>query len=248
MPRTARKKSESQIYHIMLRGINKQNIFEEAEDYKKMLELLQYCVEKSGVEIYAYCLMTNHIHLLLKEGNEPLGITFRRLGSKFVYWYNTKYQRTGHLFQDRFRSEAVEDDSYFATVLRYIHLNPVQGGLVKNASDYLYSSYNGYLNNNAWFNTAKAFTILPKKNFVAFHQEKNDDKCMDIIEEQQPHLTEEKAKEVMHRVTKCLSSSEFQALEKEKKKDYIRVMKKKGLSIRQISRLTGESYYIIQKI
>ena len=108
MPRNARIKSQTQVYHVMLRGINKQNIFEESEDYEKMLQLLQYCIEKSGMELYAYCLMTNHIHLLLKEGNEPLAITFRRLGSKFVYWYNAKYERTGHLFQDSIRGRFLD--------------------------------------------------------------------------------------------------------------------------------------------
>jgi REP element-mobilizing transposase RayT len=65
--------------------------------------------------------MSNHIHRLIKEGKEDLGIVFRRIGSKFVYWYNWKYKRSGHLFQDRYKSEVVENDKYFLTVLKYIH-------------------------------------------------------------------------------------------------------------------------------
>ena len=113
MPRTARERSRSGIYHIVLRGINKQNVFEEAEDYGKMLELIRLCKAQGGVTLYGYCLMKNHIHLLLKEGKEPLERTMKRLASKYAVWFNTKYQRAGHLFQDRFKSEAVEDPPYF---------------------------------------------------------------------------------------------------------------------------------------
>ena len=99
MPRKAREKSSTGIYHVVLRGIKRQIIFEDDEDDQKLGATLQECREKSGYEIYAYCLMSNHIHLLLKEGHESLGAVFRRLGASYVYWYNRKYNRRGHLFQ-----------------------------------------------------------------------------------------------------------------------------------------------------
>jgi REP element-mobilizing transposase RayT len=131
MPRTARKKSSSGIYHIIMRGINRQSIFEDEEDNRKFLQTLRDFKEKSGYNIYAYCLMVNHIHLLIKEGLEPLEQVMRRLCGSYVYWYNRKYGRIGNLFQDRFKSEPIEDDTYFLTVLRYIHQNPIQAGLLK---------------------------------------------------------------------------------------------------------------------
>ena len=102
MPRKARIESKSGIYHIMLRGINRQQIFEDDEDFEKFLWVLKDVKQLSRFKLYGYCLMGNHIHLLLKPENEPLELIFRRIGSKYVYWYNLKYQRTGHLFQDRF--------------------------------------------------------------------------------------------------------------------------------------------------
>jgi len=84
--------------------------------------------------------MDNHVHLLLKEEDEPLSDTMRRLCGSFVGWYNKKYDRVGHLFQDRFRSEVVEDDAYLATALRYIHRNPVKAGLCTDPSDFPWSS------------------------------------------------------------------------------------------------------------
>jgi REP element-mobilizing transposase RayT len=100
MPRTGRNKSKTKIYHLILRGINKQTIFEDDEDRIKLIQTIQECKYRSSLELYAYCLMSNHIHLLLKEGKEDLGITMRRLGAMYVYWYNWKYDRCGHLFQD----------------------------------------------------------------------------------------------------------------------------------------------------
>lgn len=126
MPRKARIESKSGIYHIMLRGINRQQIFEDDEDFEKFLWVLKDVKQLSRFKLYGYCLMGNHIHLLLKPENEPLELIFRRIGSKYVYWYNLKYQRTGHLFQDRFKSEPVENISSFFVVLRYIHQNPVK--------------------------------------------------------------------------------------------------------------------------
>jgi len=100
MPRAPREKSSTGVYHVMLRGINRQIIFEDDEDYQKYLDTLKTYQEKSGYIIYAYCLMSNHIHLLMKEVAEDLAIVFRRLGPSYVYWYNWKYGRRGHLFQD----------------------------------------------------------------------------------------------------------------------------------------------------
>ena len=121
MPRSARKKSKTGIYHVMLRGINQQQIFEDNEDSEKFLQILKDCKAISEFKLYAYCLMGNHIHLLIHETEEPIEKFMKRIATRFVYWYNIKYQRVGHLFQDRFKSEPVEDDAYFLTVLRYIH-------------------------------------------------------------------------------------------------------------------------------
>lgn len=88
--------------------------------------------------------MDNHIHLLLQEGAEAVGHTMRRIGTSYATWYNKKYQRVGHLFQSRFLSEVVDDDSYFQTLLRYIHQNPVKAGMVSACIDYPWSSYKDY--------------------------------------------------------------------------------------------------------
>ena len=247
MPRAARKKSSTGIYHIMIRGIDRQNIFVEPEDYRKLLYQLGDCKEKGAFELYAYCLMPNHIHLLIKEGAEPIAETFRRIGSKYVTWFNTKYERVGHLFQDRFKSEEVEDDEYFLTVLRYIHFNPVKAKLVRYPGEYLYSSYSAYINGSSFVDTERALKMLPGNGFIELHAVGCHDNCLDIQEERPFRLTEEDAAAVMLQVTKCGSAEKFQELDGKKKKEFIARLKTRGLSIRQIAKLTGETYYTIQK-
>ena len=235
------------MYHLMVRGINRQNIFEEPEDYEKCLFFLTQCKSVSGLELYGYCLMPNHIHLLLKEGTQPLERAMKWFAGKYAVWFNLKYSRTGHLFGDRFKSEPVEDESYFMTVLRYIHFNPVKAGLVKTPGEYLYSSYANYYGSAGIVDTAKAFSFAPWDIFEEFHAAGCPDVCLDLPASVMPRLTEEQATAVMRRVTACGSSAEFQALSRETKNALIAKMKAQRMSIRQISRLTGETYYMIQK-
>ena len=128
----------------MLRGINRQVIFEDDGDRRYFVSVLGECKEVSGFKLHAFCLMPNHVHLLIEPAEESLEIIFKRLGSRYAVWYNRKYQRVGHLFQDRFRSENVETDTYYKTVLRYILQNPMKAGIETRPGSYRWSSYLAY--------------------------------------------------------------------------------------------------------
>ena len=249
MPRNARVKSESGIYHIMLRGINQQLIFEDEEDNRKFIEVLKDCKAVSGYKLFAYCLMGNHIHLLIKVENEDLEQIFKRIGGRYVYWYNGKYSRVGHLFQDRYKSEPVETDEYLLTVLRYIHQNPVNANISKKVDGYLWSSYNEYINPKVGQLIDSDFVLemIGKDEFVRFNNQVNEDKCLEL-EDKKFRLTDEQAKKVMAKISKCNSASEFQALDIKKRDKYIRAFKENDMSVRQISRLTGINFGIIRKI
>lgn len=247
MPRQARKKSESGIYHVMLRGINQQQIFEEPEDFEKFLQILKDCKAISGYKLFAYCLMGNHIHLLIKPEEESLEQAFKRIGGRFVYWYNVKYQRIGHLFQDRFRSEPVETDEYFMTVLRYIHQNPIKAGLCKVIDAYTYSSYKEYFIESDLIDTESAYQIISQEQFREFHEEIETKQCLDVDENIRIRLTDEQAKCVMKRVSGKGSVSEYQTLREDLKEKYVKKLYEKKLSIRQISRLTGVSKGLVEK-
>ena len=118
MPRAARKKTDTGSYHIMLRGIDRQPLFRAPEDYRIFLETIKECKALSGFRVHAYCLMENHVHLLLRFDREDISLAMKRIGVRFVQKMNRKYSRTGHLFQDRYKSEAVEDDAYFLNLVR----------------------------------------------------------------------------------------------------------------------------------
>ena len=128
MPRTARKIGNSGFYHIVARGIGKQIIFEEENDYLLFLGLLKKYLKEEDAVLHAYCLMDNHFHLLLKidSGMDRL---MKKISTAYVFYFNNKYERVGHLFQDRYRSIPVEDDSSLLSVVRYIHNNPAKAGI-----------------------------------------------------------------------------------------------------------------------
>ena len=248
MPRQARKKSEGGIYHIMFRGINRQQIFEDSEDNEKFLDILRECKAISEYNVFAYCLMGNHLHLLMRFEKEPIEQSLKRICGRFVYWYNTKYGRVGHLFQDRYKSEPIEEDSYFSACVRYIHQNPVKAG-ISEINQYPYSSYNDYITKNANGITDIdfLFSMIDYNAFIEFSKKDDSYSFVDCENTKNIKLTDEKAKELIYKVCKCQSATEFQLLENKQKQKYFHLLKERGLGIRQICRLTGESYYLVQK-
>ncbi|AEV67555.1 transposase [Acetivibrio clariflavus] len=244
MPRSARVKSKTNIYHVMIRGINQQNIFVDDADNEKFIVTFAKYQKESAHELYAYCLMGNHVHLLIKEGNEPLGNTMRRIGASYVYWYNWQYGRKGHLFQDRYKSEPVQDETYFLTVLRYIHQNPLKAGLVKNIDEYKWSSFNEYIGKAKFVNTDYALAMFSEnretaiKKFKEFNMAVNDDKCLEITPERKTVSDKEIRQLVLEKY-----NIELATLHNEEPKTQIEILKylKKieGSSLRQLARLTG---------
>lgn len=247
MPRQARKKSETGIYHVMFRGVNREPIFTDDEDNWKFINILKKYKETSGFELYAYCLMGNHLHLLIKEGKEDLAQSFKRIAGKYVYWFNAKYQRSGHLFQDRFRSEPVEDDTYFLTVLRYIHQNPVKAGMARTVEDYPWSSYQEYLGTPNLTDTAQALSMMDLRALVEFHREEGKESCIDIPEERN-RITDEEAQRMMSRLAGVENETEFQALSVEVKSQLLGQLREQGVSLRQIEEMTGETKGVIRRV
>ena len=232
----------------MLRGINRQVIFEDDGDRRFFLKTVKHCKEVSGFRLYAFCLMSNHVHLLMETGEEPLETVFKRIGSGYVKWFNQKYQRTGHLFQDRFRSENVETERYFQTVLRYILQNPMKAGMEFSPGHYRWSSYRAYEQDRGTLTDREYAKGVfgGQENLIAFCNEENDDAAMEE-DDFSWRISDEEAIGIMSRISKCGSVSEFQQLSRELKKFYIREMYLERLSARQITRVTGVSEKTVRK-
>ncbi len=155
MPRKSREISPTGVYHVMVRGINRCDIFMDDQDRRKFVKTLRSVtapVDKDKnplppyCNIHAYCLMDNHVHLLLAEGAESVGEVMKRISVAYVSYFNKRYERIGTLFQGRFRSEPVGDAGYFIRLLRYIHQNPLEAQMVTNVNDYWWSSWQEYSN------------------------------------------------------------------------------------------------------
>ena len=137
---------EGGFYHVYNRGNRKQNIFLEESDYLKYLEKLRKYKEKYNISIICYCLMPNHIHFLLRQNSkEPIYKFIHALHTSYSINFNRKYNKSGHLFQGRYKQKEVDEDEYLLQLSSYIHLNPVVDGLVKKLEDYQWSSYLDYI-------------------------------------------------------------------------------------------------------
>ena len=244
MARKVRERCESNTYHVMLRGINRQQIFLDQLDNQHFLEVLTECREISKYHIYAYCFMGNHVHLLLRVGEEPLEQVMKRIGTRYAVWYNNKYARAGHLFQDRYRSEAVKDDVYFLMVLRYILNNPVKGGICRKAEDYRWSSAADYITGGGITETAFAEGLLGREALLKYLKTPSDDICMD---DNPSRFRDSEALEI---IQDTVGGEDLAACLKKicnQPERYVSRLRNAGLSIRQISRLTGLSVGIVRK-
>jgi REP element-mobilizing transposase RayT len=246
MPRQGRKKSSTGIYHVMLRGINRQRIFEKAEDYGMFMDSLCDVKEQSGFTLYAYCLMCNHVHLLLKEGAEPLAMIFRRLGTRYAYWFNKKYGRSGHLFQDRFGSEPVETDEYFMTVLIYIYRNPVEAGVCPLPADYEWGSRRFLGKGDGIADDAALLAIFPVDTIKRKEAGPAGYKALVQVRGRRPAYADKDVAIIMRQLCGALSASDFQNMPVEEQRRITTEMRQSLVPIRQIARVTGLSKGIVE--
>lgn len=244
--------SETGLYHIVFRGINRQNLFEESADYEKMLEIITEEKANEKFEIYAYCLMTNHVHLFIKEKQAgDIKRIMHKILTRYVVWYNYKYERSGSLIGNRYKSEPIEDEEYFFTLLRYIHQNPTKAHVVEEIKKYKWSSYQEYITEG---------TGVVDKDFVLSMLSINKEKA--IMEFQEYHktveeydfsisntkrLTDEQLRRKLKRITKGIQAHEITQMSKRDRNGILSILRSAGFTIGQLERLTGISRGIITR-
>ncbi len=130
MPRQARLDVPGALHHVMVRGIDKSKIFRDDEDKARFLERLGHNVEVGKSTVYAWVLMDNHVHILIKSGKDGISTVMRKLLTWYAQYFNRRHRRTGHLFENRYKSILCDEDNYLLALIRYIHLNPVRARLV----------------------------------------------------------------------------------------------------------------------
>lgn len=250
MARYRRIYSETGIYHVMCRGNDKTDIFIDDEDKLKYLNILGEKMEESNYTLYAYCIMSNHSHLILKEENQTLPNIMRRINTSYAQYFNRKYGRVGHVFQGRYRSEPIGDDSYLLTAIRYVHNNPVKAKLVENCEDFRWCSYNHYIGKCDDKIIDKDFilalfsksTSKKVKLFKAFSTMSNDDKLIDICDIEELEIkgymdAEIYIKEFLERESLELENLNSPKNREKRNQLIVELRQKSNLSIRDIGKL-----------
>jgi REP element-mobilizing transposase RayT len=244
MPRQQRDKSNTGYYHIMIQGHDRKDIFIDDQDKMYFIEILKTKKENNRYGL----IMDNHAHLLLQEREEGIASIMKRINVSYVFYFNKKYKKTGHLFQDRYRSEKIEDDSYLLMATRYIHKNPVKAGIVKKAEKYKWSSYKAYIEEDTVLAKAIDKELVlgifsedkneAKEEFIKFTNMKEEDKFIEI-DEKANRMEESQALKLWEELIKNEESLE------EKLKKF---KEKTKLPLRKLAEITGTNKDTINKI
>lgn len=240
MPK-ARKESSLNLYHVVIKGCNEQRIFEDDKDRKKFLEILEASLNFSKSVLLAWCLMENHVHLLLYTPKENMAKCMMRLENLYARYFNRKMGRRGHLFHDRYFSSPIEDESYLLSTLKYIHQNPEHAHIAK-TQHYKWSSYKEYLGEQRICATEFLSKIFQNtKNYVAFNLNSADLKNTSLDKNANNHanLNSDMVQKIALEVMSSIRVDNLSRSTKEVRDFYVRKLKAKGLSIKQIQRLTG---------
>lgn len=241
MPRAVRIYGESGYMHIYTRGNNKQIIFEDKADYIYYLNLLKNYCSEIGIRICCFCLMDNHVHLLIYDLEQNIPKLMKRLNAAYSGYFNWKYKRTGHLFEGRYNSIPIESEEYLLRAFRYILNNPKKANICI-AKDYLWSSYSRYGKSESFVDTSVFQDLIGNwedyESFVSADYE-------DCPELETFTRDDNWAKAVMRDVLRIKNGSDLQHYDANARNESLQVLKSRGLTIRQIERLTGISQNII---
>ena len=247
MPRKSRQESRSGYYHVMIRGINKEKIFQNEQDKGKFMKIVRNKNGDGGVLIIAYCLMDNHFHLVAKGEIRALSNLMKKINIAYASYYNKNRERVGHVFQDRFRSEAVETDEYLYGLVRYVHNNPVKAGIVMSPEDWLWSSCKEYLKESFIISDKEAADIKAmfggKRNFLKNHR-KDDEYVFLDMEKDMDENRMLIAKGILNREIESKRLVNIQALKKDKnafRETLAAIAVKTGMSRADMSKLLSTS-------
>jgi len=169
VPRRSRIDALGAVHHIMARGIERRIIFENNADRENFINRLGCILKETGTACYAWALMPNHFHLLLRTGHTPITTVMRRLLTGYAIWFNIRRHRVGHLFQNRYKSVLCQEDTYFLELVRYIHLNPIRAGLVDNMVELDYYNYSGHssimgtMKDSTWLKSEDVLILFGKR-------------------------------------------------------------------------------------
>lgn len=255
MPRPLRTYSNSKIYHIILKGIDSQDIFYNNDDRNFFLNQIQLTKKQFYFQVYAYCLMSNHIHMVIRVENDFLSKSMQSLSIRYAHYFNQKYERVGPFLQNRFKSKNVENQRYFMDVCRYVHRNPEKAKISK-TEDYKWSSYKEYIGKEKIINKKVLLHYFDNNidEFIKYTIGNKYENINDFAEyEMIDKLSDEKLADIICNLYKLENKQEIKHLFKNKTNEDIEnnllLLKEiSGTNITQISRVIGVNRKKIKKI
>lgn len=188
MPIKRRQESNTGFYHVIVKGINNERIYNQKRERIYFKKIILKYLKKYQVEIFAFCIMSNHAHVIIRAELQELSMFMAVILAEYANYYNYKHKRNGHVFQNRFISECIENESYFWNCIRYVHMNPVKAGMVKNPLRYAYSSMKEYYTHTPLVLHENALVLYERhfagyEVFEEFHQLRHYEVFKDIPEE-----------------------------------------------------------------
>lgn len=249
MVRAKRAIASSGMYHVMVRGAGRQNIFNDDHDRLAFLQLLQKMVRRHSVVLLAWCLMDNHVHLLLRDDGDCLVSAMHYLDSRYAQYFNARTGHIGPVFQDRFTSKPIENAGYFLQAVRYIHNNPCSFGCSR--EDYKWSSYHAYADGSSGFcsELVDCGPLLGELggaiNFEEFSAGGDDDLYAPFCRRR---LGPEEISEAVRVALRGRDPRELGSLSLAERNEGLKRMRALGISVREMERLTGLGRKLIQRI
>lgn len=250
MPRKRRVLANCGIYHVILKGMGSQLLFEDDKDKKRFLSTLYRFEKEQCFEIYAYCLLDNHVHLLLWDQPNSLSLIMKKINLSYVLYFNKKYERTGSLFHGRFKSELIDNDFYLLSTFRYIHNNPQKAGIA-NKENYRWSSYLNYLKKKSdKFMNLSFILEMIKDNYGAipfsrFSALTENSVIMDI--DSSHYINDRRVISQINQKLKINSPQKIQSLSKIERNKALKELISLQIPLRQLERVLGISRGIIKR-
>lgn len=249
MSRIPRKNLEDGFYHIMVQGIKKENIFDKDENKSTYIRLMKLFIEKLKIEMAAYCVMSNHTHMIIQVDDiAQLSTYMSKLNTTYAQYYNKKEQRVGYVFRNRYKSKKIYSQNYLTQCIKYVHMNPVKAGIAKEEGEYKYSSYNQYIEANGIVSKQLLEKIFNSNEYLKeFLKLEYNEKLFKDFEE-------EEKKDIQQELEKFLNKEEIKLEELQKDKRLIKkiykniglyttkaeLARKIGISRVKISRILNE--------
>lgn len=246
MPHRARQRSDSGYYHVVPKGIGDQVIFEDDGDRSLYVRLLAEAKRETGVRLHAYCLMSNHTHLVVEDPHDALSDAMKYVHERYAMWYAEKIGRTGGILRKPFWSEPIESDEYLLCAVRYAHANPANA-LICKASAYEWSSAKDYLGRTGIADTDMVLDMLGgRKGFIEFSQPEN----LTLLPFPTSKLANHESDDEMLQIARSVLGEDPRRLithDKETRDRGIALLASRGFARNQIMRLTGAGRRTVER-